>query len=91
MRTFKLDETLVTQYQPSTELIESLVEMTNAVYEFKDDMLLCQNKPFNDITHGIKWICIEQEQKYCEIGEKRIEENKQRLKLLNNNVQLELQ
>jgi len=38
-----------------------------------------------------KWICIEQEQKYCEIGEKRIEENKQRLKLLNNNVQLELQ
>ena len=30
------------------------------------------------------WICIEQEQEYCEIGRKRINENRERLHLLDN-------
>ena len=34
------------------------------------------------------WICIEKEEKYCEIGEKRIKENRERLQILDNRADI---
>jgi site-specific DNA-methyltransferase (adenine-specific) len=36
------------------------------------------------------WICIEQEAEYCEIGRKRVEENRERLRVLDNCAKLDI-
>lgn len=36
------------------------------------------------------WICIEQEAEYCEIGRKRIAENRERLRMLDNCAKLDI-
>ena len=36
------------------------------------------------------WICIEKEPEYCEIGRKRIEENRKRLEMLDNCDKLDI-
>ena len=36
------------------------------------------------------WICIEKEQEYCEIGRKRIAENRERLRMLDNCAKLDI-
>jgi len=36
------------------------------------------------------WICIEREAEYCEIGRKRIEENRERLRMLDNCAKLDI-
>ena len=36
------------------------------------------------------WICIEKEAEYCEVGKKRIEENRHRLQMLDNCAKLDI-